>query len=294
MTYSKLLLHCFSLAIVATPLLSTSGCAKARLAMASSLIDDVAIAANKSDDTALVEQAAPTFILLLEGLLEKNPDNRRLLIGAAQSYTSYAALIEIEDPERARRLYKRGKTHSLAALSCNERVAPLLSAPFAEFLSVPSLLKEKDLPSVFWTASSWGAWISTNTGSMAALADLPRVILLMEWVLEQDEAYFYGSPHVFLGVYHAALPPTLGGNPEKSLAHFRRAEELTEGRSLIVHAQMARFYARQIFDRDLYESLLHKVLSAPTEDEAGSELTLQNELARNMARQLLLETDDFF
>ena len=274
--------------------LSLSGCAKARLAIAASLVEDVAAAASKSDDPTLVAGAAPTFILLLEGLLENSPNNRQLLIGAARAYTSYAAMVEIKDPEQARRLYKRAREHSFAALSHNKRVASLLHAPYSEFAAVPSLLKSKDLPSVFWTASSWGAWVSSNTSSMSALADLPRIILLMEWVLERDETYFYSSPHVFLGIYHAALPPTLGGNPEKALAHFRRAEELTKGRALIVYVQMARFYARQVFDRDLYESLLHTALDAPVEEEEDSELRLQNELARNMARALLLETDDFF
>ena len=115
----------------------------------------------------------------------------------------------------------------------------------------------------------------------------------MEWVLERDEAYFNGNPHVFLGIYHAALPPTLGGKPDKALAHFKRAEELTGGSSLMVPVQMARFYARRVFDRDLYESLLRRVLEAPG-DIGPAELTLQNEVARSMARNLLSKTDEFF
>jgi hypothetical protein len=114
----------------------------------------------------------------------------------------------------------------------------------------------------------------------------------MEWVLEQDETYQDGSPHIFLGVYHAALPPMLGGNPEKARFHFERALELTGEVSAIVFVQMAKFYAVQQFDRELYVSLLERALAIPT--GSAPELTLQNEAAHRQARRLLLATDDIF
>ncbi len=271
---------------------SMSGCARARLALTGSLIQDVAAAASKNDDVDLVSEAAPTWLLLVEGLLERHPHDRSLLIAAAEAYTSYGAIVEIKDPERARRIYERAKHYGLSALSRNERVAELLSAPFEDFESVPAALDSRDLKTVFWAASSWGAWISANTTSMAALAQLPRVILLMEWVLEEDESYYHGSPHIFLGVYHAALPPALGGDAERSLHHFDRAEELSGGHAAMVYVQKARFYARQTFDRELYESLLHTALSVQA--NGIPELTLQNEVAKRMAMKLLDEADEFF
>ena len=65
-------------------------------------------------------------------------------------------------------------------------VAPLLSAPYDEFTKITSSLRSEDVEFVFWAASGWGAWISAHTESMSALADLPRVILLMEGVIERD------------------------------------------------------------------------------------------------------------
>ena len=262
------------------------------MALAGSLIKDVAAAASKNDDVDLVGDAAPTWLLLIEALLERHPHNRRLLIAAAEAYTSFGAIVEIKDPERARRIYARAKSYGLSALAHNERVAELLRAPFEEFAAVPAALNAHDLQTVFWAASSWGAWISVNTTSMAALAELPRVILLMEWVLEEDESYHHGSPHIFLGVYHAALPPALGGDPEKSLHHFDRAEELSGGHAAMVYVQKARYYARQTFDRELYETLLYTALDIPA--DGIPELTLQNEVAKKMALKLLEEADEFF
>jgi hypothetical protein len=127
---------------------------------------------------------------------------------------------------------------------------------------------------------------------MGALAELPKVILLMEWVLKTDETFQFGSPHLFLGVYHAALPPALGGQPEAARRHFERAIEISQGKSLMPRVLMARYYARQIFDRQLYVALLEQVLALPV--DPVPELTLQNVAAQKQARQLLEETDEFF
>lgn len=270
-----------------------SGCAaKIKLALAGSFVQDVAQATARHDDLSLATQAAPTYLLLLEGLLTSNPHEPRLLMATAQAYTAYATLIEWEEPERARALYHRAKTYGLKALSSKKKVAPLLDAPYAEFAQITAHLGKGDIPLAFWAASSWGAWISVSTGSMSALADLPKVILLMEWVLEQDETFQFGSPHLFLGLYHAALPPALGGQPEQARLHFERALEISEGKSLMPLVLMAKYYARQIFDRELYVSLLHQALDTPV--DAIPELTLQNVAAQRQARQLLEETDEFF
>ena len=270
-----------------------NGCAaKVKLALAGSFVQDVAAATARHDDLSLATQAAPTYLLLLDGLLTSNPHDPRLLIAAAQAYTAYAALIEWDEPERARSLYNRAKIYGLKALSRKKKIAPLLDAPYDEFTRITAHLEKGDIPLVFWAASSWGAWISVSTGSMRALAELPKVILLMEWVLEHDETFQFGSPHLFLGLYHAALPPALGGQPEKARLHFERALEISEGKNLMSLVLMAQYYARQIFDRELYVSLLNQALDTPV--DAIPDLTLQNVAAQRQARQLLEETDDFF
>lgn len=266
--------------------------ARLKIAAAGALMEDMVAATNQQDDLDLVIQAAPTYLLLLEGLRQSAPHNSRLLISLAQAYTSYATLVEIDDPERADCLYHRAKSYGLQALAREKRLAPFLGAPFAEFAHIRTALKPKDVAPVFWTALSWGAWISAHTDSMAALAQLPKVILLMEWVVEQDETLLHASPHVFLGVYHAAVPQALGGSPEQALFHFDRALALTQGQALMVQVQKARYYARQIFDRQLYVELLNQALTLPVDRDP--ELILPNMAARRLARKLLEQTDVFF
>lgn len=273
-------------------LMSSTGCGMLRNAAIGSLMEDLATATNKHENAELVAQAAPTYLLLMDGLLEGSPDDPDLLLEASRAYTSYGALIESSAPERARLIYGRGKDYGVRALAQKRRaVAPLLSAPYDEFTKITSSLRSEDVELVFWAASGWGAWISVHTESMSALADLPRVILLMEWVIERDETILLGSPHLFLGINYAALPPTLGGKPERSRAHFERAVELSGGKSAIVYVQMARYYARQVYDFELYTSLLKQALDVPP--DAVPELTLQNAAAHDLARTLLHDTDLF-
>ena len=54
----------------------------------------------------------------------------------------------------------------------------------------------------------------------------------------------------------------------------------------------AKFYARQTFDRALYESLLKQTLASPV--DAVPELTLQNKVAQKQARILLSQVNDVF
>ena len=284
-----------SLTLLAILLLFTLqiGCAgRLKKAAVGSFVDDVAAATAKLDDVTLVSQAGATFLVLMEGLLESNPNDRDLLTSAAELYTSYGALVELENKHRAAALYRRGMIHGRRALTQRAEVSELIEAPYDRFVAVADHLRPRDVPMVFWATASWGAWISVSTESVAAIADLPKVIFLMEWILANNETFHYGSPHVFLGMYHSALPKSLGGNPDKAKMHFERALEISSDRALMVHVQMARSYARQIFDRELYESLLQTVIERP----AGTipELTLQNATAKLLAKRLLKEADAFF
>ena len=55
---------------------------------------------------------------------------------------------------------------------------------------------------------------------------------------------------------------------------------------------MARYYARQIFDRELFVALLDEVIRAPA--DADPDLRLQNMAAKQQARVLLEQADELF
>lgn len=254
---------------------------------------DVERAILGSADPQIIADSLPTLLLLMETLVLDHPTDKDLLIQATKAYTSYGTLVQYDDPIKAKKQFNRARLLGLSVFDDNQQVRNLFDAPYSQFTTITNHLKPSDGPLIFWLISSWGAWIYTNTSSLYALADLPKVIFLMEWVIEWDETYEYGAPHLFLGAYYAALPPMLGGNPEKSLYHFNRSATISKGQSLLVPAMKAQYFARQTFNKALHDSLLHHVINTPSDSERAP-LRLQNELARQLAKNLLAESDAFF
>jgi tetratricopeptide (TPR) repeat protein len=259
---------------------------------AATLLEDVAKSSYKQSDLRVIREGMPAYLMLIDGMLEAVPDNARLLITAAQAYASFAsAFIEAEDKDYARALYEKAKTYALRSLEIRGLKNPV-SKPFNEFEAELNNLGKDDVPYMFWTATCWGSWIRLNLGSMAALAELPRVEALMKRVLVLDEQFYYGGPHLFMGIWFASRPKIAGGDLTKAQHHFNKALELSQGKFLMTQIYYADQYARKTFDKDLFVSTLEKVLDTPA--DKIPELTLLNTVAHQKAKEMLAEADDYF
>ena len=262
------------------------------VAATASLLEDVAKASNKQSDLMLIRRGMPSYLMLIDGMVEALPDNKRLLISAAQLYASYAsAFIQDEDQIYATALYARARDYALRALEQNGFKNPA-TRPFDDFEIGLYDLGENDVPYLFWAASCWGSWISLNQGSMEAMAELPRVELLMKRVLELDEAFYYGGAHIFMGVLDASKPRVAGGNLDRARDHFLKAIELGDGKFLMARIYYADYYAKKAFDRELFISILEKVLETPA--DIPPELTLLNTVAHTKAKEMLNQVDEYF
>jgi hypothetical protein len=214
------------------------------------------------------------------------------LIGAAQGYASYASLfVEDEDREYARRLYGKAREYALRSLEIRGFENPLRRS-LDDFDMGLRQLGEEDVPYIFWAATCWGNWINLNLDSMEALAELPRVELMMHRALALDEAFYYGGPHLFMGIWFASRPKIAGGDLQAAQTHFLRAIELAQEKFLMAHVYYADYYARRAFDKDLFTSLLQTVLQTPA--DVSPELTLVNTVAHRRARELLNRTEEYF
>jgi len=123
------------------------------------------------------------------------------------------------------------------------------------------------------------------------VADMPRVEVLMQRVVELDETYQNGAAHLYLGGLATVLPPALGGRSEVGKTHFERAIALSEGHNLLAKVLYAKNYARGVFDRELHDRLLNEVLAA---DPSYKGWTLSNVMARREAEALLQSADEYF
>jgi len=272
-----------------------TGCATSKtmtVAATASLLEDVAKASSKQSDLMLIRMGMPSYLMLIDGMVEALPDNKRLLISAAQFYTSYAsAFIQDEDKVYATALYAKAREYALRALEQNGFKNPA-TRPFDDFENGLYDLGKKDVPYLFWAASCWGSWISLNQGSMEAMAELPRVELLMKRVLELDEAFYYGGAHIFMGVLDASKPRVAGGDLDRARDHFLKAIELGDGKFLMARVYYANYYAKKAFDRELFISILEKVLEIPA--DITPELTLLNSVAHTRAKEMLTQVNEYF
>jgi len=127
---------------------------------------------------------------------------------------------------------------------------------------------------------------------MEAMAELPRVELMMKRVLKLEEGYYYGGAHIFMGVLEASRPKMAGGDLNKAQDHFLKAIELGRGKFLMAYVYYAEYYAKKTFDKALYVSTLETVLKTPA--EIIPDLTLLNTVAQTRARAMLNAANDYF
>jgi len=259
---------------------------------AATLLEDVAKSSYKQSDLRVIREGMPAYLMLIDGMVEAVPDNARLLITAAQAYASFAsAFVENEDKDFARALYKKAKAYALRSLEIRGLKDPV-AIPFNEFEAGLSHLGQDDVPYMFWTASCWGSWIRLSLGSMAAVAELPRVEALMKRVLVLDEEFYFGGPHLFMGIWFASRPKIAGGDLTRAQHHFQKALEFSRGKFLMTQVYFADQYARKTFDRKLFETTLQNVLETPV--DTVPQLTLLNTVAHKKAKKMLEQVDTYF
>ena len=248
-------------------------------------------AISNQDDPATVRDGAPAYLLMIDGFVEDDPANQRMLIAGARLYGSYAAVFA-GDQERARRLATRARSYGRRAL-CGDypRLCEGEHRPHEEFVRLLGTVGDNDIDALYAYGLTWAIWIQTHADDWNALADLSRAEAVMMRVVELDPAHDTGQPYLYLGIMNSYLPPALGGNPETGRAYFEKAIDLSHGANLSAKVEMAGRYARLVFDRPLHDRLLNEVIES---DPVAPGMTLSNTLARQRARGLLDSSDEYF
>ena len=277
------------------------------VASATEIFRDGMAAFYREEDLILAEQALASNLKLLEVFLEASPDNPDLLLQASQGFGAYTfAFVEDKitrhhrDPhrieahrERARRLYLRGREYGLRLLALRHNaLAASLNADLPALRTSLARLRREDVPALFWTAYGWAGSIHWSLDRPEMLADLPRVLVMMDRVLELDEQYFFAGPHLFFGAYYASRSRALGGDPERARLHLDRVLELAGPTILMGRLFLADPYAIQVQDRTLFETQLRLILDAP--EDLSPDYRLLNQVAKARARLLLERIDELF
>jgi hypothetical protein len=256
------------------------------------LLEGVARSSYRQADLKLIREGMPAYLMLMDGMIEAWPDNERILISAAQGYSSFSSIfVEEQDREYTKLLLGRSRQYALRALELRGFKDPL-GRSYDDFIEGLGSLGKEDVPYLFWAANCWASWISLDLDSMEALAELPKVEGMMKRVLKLDEGFYYGGPHLFMGIWFASRPKIAGGDLKKSQEHFLKAIDLGGGNFLMAYIYYANYYARQALDKNLFVSTLQKVLETPA--NILPDLTLLNTVAKNKAKELLSHTEEYF
>lgn len=284
-------IHLFRLLAAALALSIFSGCSSIAASASNRIAKNLSSAILNQDDPATVEAGMPSYLILVDSLIEGDPQNENLLLTGSKLYGAYAAAF-VKEPERAKLLARKSRDYSARALCAHgTSLCNVMDLPYEAFNSAIAKLKVDEVPLLYASAAAWAGWIQANSSDWNAIASLPKVKGIMARVVELDESYDHGHAHLYLGVIATLLPPALGGKPEEGRVHFERAILLSEGHDLMGKVEYARRYARITYDRELHDRLLREVLEA---DAAVSGLTLSNTLAKRQAQELLASADSYF
>lgn len=272
-------------------LVFASGCAGLVSSATGRMADNLASAILDQNDVETVRDATPAYLVMLDALIEGDPESTSLLLSGADLYGAYAGAF-VEDTARRKRLTARSFEYGRRALCVEDRkLCDAVPEPYEVFAQRISETDKADVDVLYGFAAAWAGWVEARADDWGAVAEIPKIEAAMRRVVELDESFDGGGAHLYLGVLTNLRPAALGGTPEKGRAHFDRAVELSEGRDLMAKVLYARYYARNVFDQSLHDRLLQEVLDAAP-DQPG--LTLRNTLAQEQARTLLEESSEYF
>ncbi|MBI9089700.1 MAG: hypothetical protein JEZ12_10825 [Desulfobacterium sp.] len=257
----------------------------------SNLADSLSAAIRENSDLATVKEGGPAYLIMVDAFVLDDPSNPRLLKSAAGLYSIYSSFF-VTDTERRLRLTGKARGYALrAACEANPDLCGLEQLGEEGFDAKIASATIDDIGILYALGTAWVGWIQARSGSIKALAQIPRIETLMARVVALDEGYMDGTAHLYLGALAMVLPPVLGGKPGVAQAHFERGVELVGTKNLMARVLYAQKYARPMFDRELHDRLLTEVVSLPATVEG---YTLINTLAKERAKALLEGSDDYF
>lgn len=257
------------------------------------ILENTATAARERTDLTLVGAGFPGNLLLLDGLIRTEPENRDLLKLGSYLYFGYAlGFVEPRDPARASEYYAQGRDYGLRALDRHGAFKKGRAGTVDDFQRGVAALERDDVPALAWAGANWGRWMSLNLDSPAAIADGPRVEALLDRLLALDPTFERGLPHALRGAYDGLRPEMFGGKPQAAKTHFDEARRISDGKMLLYDVFYAEFYCRQVLDEACFTSTLERVIAAP--DTLLPDSGLLNAIGRERAHVLRDKQSEWF
>ena len=249
-------------------------------------------------DPQLVGDALPFTIKLTEFLLDSSPKDRDLMLMNGSLLIMYSNAFvqgpaEMLPPEewqardeammRAKQLYLRG----------NNILEKALDSKYKNFtknmqdgdFSILKKCKKKDTGFLYWAVAGGLAAYSIDVLDFDLSAKLPGWGAMLQRAYEIDPDYSGTSLDELLFLYYASLPEIMGGDREKALSHFRRAQEKTGGNAAGAYVSYAQAICVPGQDYNTYKEYLEKAIAI--DPDADISIRLVTVIAQRKAHWLL-------
>jgi hypothetical protein len=262
----------------------------------SSLMQGLTDSLYQQKDIALVEDGAPAYLLLVEGLIKSDPKNKGYLLLGIQLFISYSGAF-VKDDARKKIFAEKTKEWALSLLRTYSGFAKYekivdrekKDAALNDFIKS---LGKNDVDSIFWASNAWIMWILNNLDNTDAFLELPIVKSLIDKVYKLNDKYYYGAPHLYYGVFFGAFPKDLGGNLDKAKEEFDIALKLSGDKFLTTKLFYADFYLKPKNDKKGYEKILKEIIN--TDPDKYPEMRLINIVSQKQAKEMLAKIDEVF
>ena len=257
------------------------------------------------EDPELVANALPFGLKFMESVLAEQPEHIGLLLATSEGFTQYAyAFVYLEavkmrsaDYYRARELELRSKKLFLRARDYGMRGLEAKFPGFGPFFKADprAAVRQVDTGGVgllYWTAASWASAVNVDMTDAFLLADLPKIDVLVDRVLELDENFENGAIHSLLISYEMVRLAKEGNPEDRAYDHFKKAVALSGGFDAAPYISYATSVCVPTERREEFIQVLNTALGI---DPKGiPELTLSNVLMQEYGQWLLDHVDDYF
>jgi hypothetical protein len=261
----------------------------------SSIIKGLTDSLYEQKDVVLIEEGAPSYLILIEGLLRSNPNSKQYLLPAIQIFIAYGSSF-VNDPDRKKIFADKTKDWAFRLLRSYPKFSKYEKTTdreqkekeLNEFLKS---LSKKDVPEIFWATNAWINWILNNLDSTDAFMELPIAKALIERIYQLDDTYYYGAPHLYLGVFYGAFPKEIGGNLDKAKEEFDKALAISD-KLLLTKIFYAEYYLKPKNDKKSYEKMMNDIIKFDV--DKFPEMRLVNIVSQKQAKELLAKINDSF
>ena len=133
----------------------TTGCASVMSSATSDLANNLSNAMLNQNDPETVRAGTPAYLLLIDGLIEDEPNSTSKLLAGAKLYGSFASTF-VKDKKRTQKLANKSLDFAKRTV-CNENniLCNVYDKPFEIFQPVLAKLTVNNVPIVYAFRSSW-------------------------------------------------------------------------------------------------------------------------------------------